>query len=69
MINLIVKKNIYTGEIIDVWDSIKKCAEDMNVKPPAIIQAIKVHGKCKDYHIERIDISKVKLLTLLNDKS
>lgn len=68
MINLIVKKNIYTNEIIDVWDSVKQCAEDMNVKPPSIIHAIKNESKCKDYKFSRIYISKEKIINILNNE-
>lgn len=64
----IVKKNIYTNEIVDIWDSLKECANDIGVKPPTILQAIKLHGKCKNYFFEYIYIPKEKIICLLKNE-
>lgn len=65
----IVKRNIYTNEILDIWYSLKECANDMGVKSPTILQAIKLHGKCKNYYFEYVYLDKIKILSILqNDR-
>ena len=63
----IVKRNIYTNEIVDCWDKLKTCAEEIGVKPPTIKQAIRTGGKCHDYFFGYIDIDKKKILELIKD--
>lgn len=65
---LIVKRNIYTNEIVDCWDSLKECAEDIGVKCPTILQAIKKHGKCHDYFFGYVEVDKRKILKLIKDE-
>lgn len=65
----IVKKNIYTNEIEDCWDSLKKCADEIGVKSPTIKQAIKTKGKCKNYFFAYKELDKKYILELLkNDR-
>lgn len=63
----IVKKNIYTNEIEDCWDSLTECANDMNVKPPTIKQAIKRGCKCKNYFFNYKELDKKYILNLLKN--
>lgn len=65
MFKVIVKKDIYEGKILDIWQSRKECAKAMGVSEPAISQAIKLHGKCKNYFFEKIEIPKEKILKIL----
>ena len=65
----IVKKNIYTNKIEDCWDSLKQCADEIGVKSPTIKQAIKKHGKCKNYYFGYKELDKKYILELLqNDR-
>lgn len=68
MIKFIVKRNIYTNKIEDCWQSLKECANDMDVKPPTIKQAIRTNGKCKNYFFTVEYIDKKYILELFNDK-
>ena len=52
----IVQRDNDTNEIINAWQSQKQCAEDIGVKAPAIAQAIKLHGRCKGYLFEKVEI-------------
>ncbi len=64
---LIVKRNIYTNEIVDIYENMNIAAKEMNVTIQAILQAIKKHTKCKDYYWEYINIDKEKILYILNN--
>ena len=63
----IIKKDIYEGKILDVWQTVKECADDIGVTHPAILQAIKTGHPCKKYCFERIDIPKEKILHLIQN--
>ena len=64
---LIVKRNIYTNEIVDIYENMNIAAKEMNVTIQSILQAIKKHTKCKDYYWEYINIDKEKILYILNN--
>ena len=61
----IVKKDIYEGKILDVWQTVNECAKDIGVTHPAILQAIKTGGQCRKYYFERIDVPKEKILQII----
>ena len=65
---IIVKRNIYTNEIVDCWDSLKECAEEMGVKPPTILQSINKHCKCKDYFFGYVYVDRKKILKLIQNE-
>ena len=61
----IIKKDIYKGKILDVWQTVKACAEDMSVTHPAILQALKTGHPCKNYLFERIEVPKENILKII----
>ena len=61
----IVQRNSETNEIVNAWQSQKQCAEDMQVKAPAIAQAIKLHGRCKGYLFEKIEVEPGLILEVI----
>lgn len=65
--NFIVKRNIYTNEIIDIYENMNIASKEMGVTIQSIFQAIKNHNKCKNYYWENIYIDKEKILNIIND--
>lgn len=63
----IVKRNIYTNEIVDIYENMNIAAKEIGVTIQSILQAIKKHTKCKNYYWECINIDKEKILMLCND--
>lgn len=61
----IVSKNIYTKEIVNIYQSMAAAAKDMKVENNSIRQAIVKHGKCKDYYWEIVEIDDKKILELI----
>lgn len=61
----IVKKDIYEGKILDVWQTRRECAKDIGVTEAAISQAVRLHGKCKNYYFERIEVPKENILKII----
>ena len=61
----IVKKDIYEGKILDVWQTRRECAKDIGVTEAAISQAVRLHGKCKNYYFERIDVPTENILKII----
>ena len=47
----IVKKDIYEGKILDVWQTCRECAKDIGVTEATISQVVQLHGQCKNYYI------------------
>lgn len=64
----IVKKDIYEGKILDVWQTVKECADDIGVTHPAILQALKTGHPCRNYYFERIEVSKENILRLVQNE-
>jgi len=64
--NFIVKRNIYTNEVVDIYENMNVAAKEMNVTIQSILQAIKKHTKCKDYYWENINLNKEKIISLIN---
>lgn len=63
----VVSKNVYTKEIVNIYQSMAEAAKDMNVENASIRQAILKNGKCKDYYWEMIEIDNEKILSLVYD--
>lgn len=61
----VVSKNIYTKEIVNIYQSMAEAAKDMNVENNSIRQAIVKNGKCKDYYWEIIEIDNKKILEII----
>lgn len=61
----IVSKNIYTREIVNIYQSMAAAAKDMKVENNSIRQAIVKNGKCKDYYWEIVEIDDKKILELI----
>ena len=61
----IVKKDIYEGKILDVWQTRRECAKDIGVTEAAISQAVRLHGKCKNYFFERIEGPNENILKII----
>ena len=61
----IVKKDIYEGKILDVWQTRRECAKDIGVTEAAISQAVRLHGKCKNYFFERIEVPNENILKII----
>ena len=60
----IVKKDSNDGKILDIWQTARECAKDMGVTEPAISIALKNSGKCKNFLIEKIELSKADVLEI-----
>ena len=61
----IVSKNIYTKEIVNIYQTMAAAAKDMKVENNSIRQAIVKNGKCKDYYWEIVEIDDKKILELI----
>ena len=61
----VVSKNIYTKEIVNIYQSMAEAAKDMNVENNSIRQAIVKNGKCKNYYWEIIEIDNKKILEII----
>lgn len=61
----IVSKNVYTKEIVKIYQTMAEAAKDMNVENSSIRQAIMKNGKCKDYYWEFLEIDNKKILSMI----
>lgn len=61
----IVSKNIYTKEIVKIYQTMAEAAKDMNVENSSIRQAIMKNGKCKNYYWEFLEIDNKKILSII----
>lgn len=61
----VVSKNVYTKEIVNIYQSMAEAAKDMNVENNSIRQAIVKNGKCKNYYWEIIEIDNKKILEII----
>lgn len=61
----IVSKNIYTKEIVKIYQTMAEAAKDMNVENSSIRQAIIKNGKCKNYYWEFLEIDNKKILNMI----
>ena len=57
MLTFIAKKD-QDGNVVGVWSSVKKCAEDNQTSSPAISQSIIKGCRCKGFKYERMTIPK-----------
>ena len=60
----IVKKDANDGKVLDIWQTARECAKDLDVTEPAISIALKNSGKCKGFLIERMELNKDDVLKL-----
>lgn len=63
----VVNRNIYTNELVNIYNSMAAAAKDMKVENSSIRQAILKNGRCKDFIWEFIEIDDKKILELIND--
>lgn len=65
----VISRNIYTHEIINVYQSMADAAKDVGVENSSIRQAILKRCRCKDYDWEFIEIDNKKILNLINENN
>ena len=63
----VINRNIYTHEIINVYQTMADAAKDVGVENSSIRQAILKHCRCKDYDWEFIEIDNKKILNLIHE--
>jgi len=63
----VINKNIYTGEIINVYQSMADAAKDMQVENSSIRQAILKGCRCKDFDWDFVEIDNKKILNLVKN--
>ena len=63
----VINRNIYTREIINVYQTMADAAKDVGVENSSIRQAILKRCRCKDYDWEFIEIDNKKILNLINE--
>lgn len=63
----VINRNIYTHEIINVYQTMADAAKDVGVENSSIRQAILKRCRCKDYDWEFIEIDNKKILDLLKN--
>lgn len=63
----VINRNIYTHEIINVYQTMADAAKDVGVENSSIRQAILKRCRCKDYDWEFIEIDNKKILNLIHE--
>lgn len=61
----VVNKNIYTGEIVNIYQNMAEAAKSVGVENSSIRQAILKKCRCKDYDWDFIEIDNEKILKLI----
>jgi hypothetical protein len=68
MLKFIIKKDIESNKILDVYNSLKDAASSVNTASPYISQALRLHGNSCGYKWDYVDVENDEIIEMLNTK-